>query len=153
MTDSYVDTQFMHMALNLARQAGERGEVPVGAVIVRDNSIIAEGANLVETNFDASAHAELLAIRSASSTLANWRLEGCTLYVSLEPCPMCGMAIRLARLSRVVYGARDPRMGGHGSFLNLFTESSIGPLPHVLGGVLAEESSALLKEFFRKRRK
>lgn len=147
-----LDLHYMQKALALARQAADAGEVPVGALIVRDNSIIAEGSNLVETNFDPSAHAELLAIRTAGSVLQNWRLEGCTLYVSLEPCPMCGMAIRLARLSRVVYGTRDPRMGGHGSFLNLFSDSSIGPLPEVLGGILAEESSELLKAFFRSRR-
>jgi tRNA(adenine34) deaminase len=152
VTDPSADTLFMSRALELARAAGAVGEVPVGAVVVRAGVVLTEGHNLVETQHDPTAHAEMMVIREAGQKLQNWRLEGCTLYVSLEPCPMCGMAIRLARFSRIVFGARDPRMGGAGSYLNLFHDSSIGPLPEVTEQVLADESSKLLRDFFRARR-
>ena len=144
----------MRAALALAREAGERGEVPVGAVIVhRDrDSAIAQVANRTETENDPTGHAELLAIREAASARETWRLSGCTLYVTLEPCAMCAGAMVLSRIDRVVFGAWDPKAGMAGSVGDLLRHPKLNHRPEVLGGVLAEECGAVLKEFFSARR-
>lgn len=147
-----MDQQFMQRALELASLAAQLGEVPVGAVIVQDDRIIAEGYNLRELQKCATAHAELLAIERACRALGGWRLPRCTLYVTLEPCPMCAGAIINARIDRVVYGASDPKAGSLGSLVNLF-DLPYNYHPVVEGGLFADESAALLKDFFQKLRK
>lgn len=145
------DRMWMQIALEEARLAAEAGEVPVGAVLVRGDNEIARAHNLRETNGMATAHAELLAIEAGCRAVGGWRLEGCTLYVTLEPCPMCGGAIINARLPRLVYAARDPRAGVYGSLLQL----NAYPLNHrveVVSGICEEESLLLLREFFARRR-
>ncbi|MBE6575995.1 MAG: nucleoside deaminase [Ruminococcaceae bacterium] len=145
------DRMWMRVALEEARIAAEAGEVPVGAVLVRDNTEVARAHNLRETNRMATAHAELLAIEAGCRALGGWRLEGCTLYVTLEPCPMCGGAIVNARLPRLVYAARDPRAGVYGSLLQL----NAYPLNHrveVVSGICEEEALLLLRDFFALRR-
>ena len=142
----------MRLALAEARDAAAEGEVPVGAVIVRDGEVLARAANRTVSAQDASAHAEMLVMRAASETLGAWRLTGCTLYVTLEPCAMCAGAIVLARVSRVVFGAWDPKAGMAGSVEDLLRHRRLNHRPEVRAGVLAEESSALLTEFFRARR-
>jgi tRNA(adenine34) deaminase len=146
------DHTFMQIALEMAKQAADIGEVPVGAVIVQGDKIIAKAYNRVESKPSATEHAELIAIRDASITLNKWRLLDCTLYVTLEPCVMCAAAIRLARIPRVVYGAPDIRMGGLGSLIDLKSQKVFGGIPEVVLGVMAEESAALLKNFFKTRR-
>ena len=143
---------YMRRALELAAQAAEQGDVPVGCVIVRDGEIVGEGRNRREENGDATAHAEMLAIRQACQTLGNWRLTGCTLLVTLEPCPMCTGAILQSRLSQVVFGAFDPRAGCCGSLLAL-TEEEFECHPALYGGVKEQECLALLQSFFARRRK
>lgn len=140
--------EYMRAALALAREAGEAGEVPVGCVIVRDGEIVGAGRNRREEKQATASHAEMEAIAAANETLGSWRLDGCTLYVTLEPCPMCAGAILNARISRVVYGARDEAMGACGGVLNLFMEDFAHP-PAVRGGVLGEECRAVLGDFFR----
>ena len=138
----------MAQALDLARQAAAAGEVPVGCVIVKDGAVVGRGRNRREEKQQTVSHAEMEAMAQANETLGTWRLEGCTLYVTLEPCPMCAGAILNARVDRVVYGARDQVMGACGGVLNLFMED----FPHhpaLLGGVLAEECRAVLSDFFR----
>lgn len=142
------DRQFMQAALEEARKAQALGEVPIGAVIVREGRIIAAGHNLRETLRDALCHAEIVAIHHACRILGGWRLEGCTLYVTLEPCPMCSGAIINARIGRVVYGARDEKAGCCGSVANLFA-MPFNHHPVIEGGVLEEECAGLLQEFFR----
>ncbi|MCB0330862.1 MAG: nucleoside deaminase [Bdellovibrionales bacterium] len=142
----------MKKALELATEASDRGEVPVGALVVADGQLVAESGNRVEEELSALAHAEMLVLQDAAKKLRNWRLNGCTLYVTLEPCAMCASAIRLSRVSRVVYGAHDVRLGGFGTFIDLSSQSVFGPTPEITSGVLAEESAALLKGFFQKRR-
>lgn len=135
-----------------AKKAAAAAEVPVGAVVVADGRVIARGRNRTEATGQAIAHAELEALRKASAAVGDWRLDGCTLYVTLEPCPMCAFAAVLARVDRIVFGAADPKFGGCGSAVNI----PAGPFNHrvaVEGGVLAEESRSLLREFFRRRRK
>ncbi|MDO4750074.1 MAG: nucleoside deaminase [Eubacteriales bacterium] len=140
---------YMREALELAREAAADGEVPVGCVITdADGRIVGRGRNRRESAPSALGHAELEAIDAACRTLGDWRLENCTLYVTLEPCPMCAGAIVLARLPRIVFGARDPAMGACGSVVDLFMEN-FGHRPAVWGGVLAEEASGLLRSFFR----
>lgn len=139
--------QYMREALKLARLAGEQGEVPVGAVVVKNGRIIGEGYNLREREKNALAHAEVVAIHRACEALGGWRLSGCDLYVTLEPCPMCAGAVINSRVRRVFFGARDARAGSCGSLVNLF-ELSYNHRPEYEGGVLAEECGALLKEFF-----
>jgi tRNA(adenine34) deaminase len=146
------DVRFMKEALAAAKKAAAAAEVPVGAVVVADGRVIARGRNRTEATRQAIAHAELEALRKASGAVGDWRLDGCTLYVTLEPCPMCAFAAVLARVDRVVFGAADPKFGGCGSAVNV----PAGPFNHrvaVEGGVLAEESRSLLREFFRGRRK
>ncbi len=139
---------YMRMALELAREASSEGEVPVGCVIAdADGKVIGRGRNRREENADATAHAEIEAIREAGEALGSWRLDGCTLYVTLEPCPMCAGAIINARVPMLVFGAADAVSGSCGSVIDLFFER-YGHQPKVLGGVLGEESAALLRAFF-----
>ena len=145
------DDEYMGLALAEARRAAALGEVPVGAVVVRGGRVLAAAHNLREQNHSAAAHAELLAIEEACRVLGNWRLEDCTLYVTLEPCPMCAGAAINSRLARVVYGAADPRAGCCGSVANLF-HMPLGHSPALTAGVRAEECAALLRAFFEVRR-
>ena len=139
---------YMRMALDLAREAAAAGEVPVGCVIAdADGRVIGRGRNRREEASDASAHAEIEAIREAGEALGSWRLDGCTLYVTLEPCPMCAGAIINARVPALVFGAADAVSGSCGSVIDLFFER-YGHHPQVLGGVLGEESAELLRAFF-----
>lgn len=140
--------RYMHAALTLAREAARAGEVPVGCVIVRGGEIVGTGRNRREEKHATASHAEMEAIAAANETLGTWRLDGCTLYVTLEPCPMCAGAILNARVSRVVYGARDEAMGACGGVMNLFMEDFPHP-PAVLGGVLGDECREVMGEFFR----
>ena len=136
----------------MARAGGLRGEVPVGAVIVHGEAVLAESHNRTVERDDPTAHAEMVAIRAAARRLGDWRLTGCTLYVTLEPCAQCAGAIVLARVSRLVFGAPDPKSGMVGSLGNLVQDRRLNHHAEVLGGVLADESSALLRSFFRARR-
>jgi len=142
----------MALALDHAREAGRRGEVPVGAVVVRDGQVLGEGGNQPVGTQDPTAHAEIVALRAAALAAGNYRLTNATLYVSLEPCPMCAGAIVHARLAAVVYGAPDPRQGAAGSVFNLLDSPSLNHRARVTGGVLGDESAALLRDFFRDRR-
>lgn len=143
---------YMQMALSLAKQAGDMGEVPVGAIIVNDTGqIIGKGHNLREHTGQASAHAEMLAIAQACETMGDWRLTGCSIYISLEPCPMCAGAIFNARIPKVFYGAKDPSMGALSSVCNLFYEN-FDFKPQVVSGILAEEAGKLMTAFFQKLR-
>lgn len=146
------DEDFMRRALDLARQAASLGEVPVGAVVVRDGEIIGQGGNQPIGRHDPTAHAEVMALRDAAANVGNYRLPGSTLYVTLEPCIMCIGAIFHARVGRVVFGARDPKTGAAGSVLDLFSESRLNHHAEVLGGVLADECGSLLSGFFAARR-
>ncbi|HSA55487.1 MAG TPA: tRNA adenosine(34) deaminase TadA [Gemmatimonadaceae bacterium] len=146
------DESLMADALILAREAAAAGDVPVGAVIVRDGRVIARGANRTVRDQDPTGHAEIIAIRAAAQALGSWRLEGCTLFVSLEPCAMCAGAIVLARLTRVVFGAWDEKAGMAGSVGDLLRHPQLNHRPEVTGGVMAEECGALLREFFGARR-
>jgi len=143
---------FMAVALDLAREAATLGEVPVGALVVRDGEIVGRGANQPIGRHDPSAHAEILALRDAASRLGNYRLPGCTLYATLEPCAMCAGAIMHARIGRVVFGARDPKTGVAGSVIDLFAEGRLNHHAEVVGGVRGEECGALLSSFFAARR-
>lgn len=147
------DQYFMKKAIEKAEQAEAIGEVPIGAVVVKDGEIIAEAYNLRETEQRAICHAELLAIDEACRKLGTWRLSGCTLYVTLEPCPMCSGAIMLSRIDRVVYGADDPKGGCAGTLMNLLDEPRFNHQSVVTSGVLAEECGELLSAFFRNLRK
>ena len=147
------DEEFMSEALQLARQAGEKGEVPVGAVVVLDNEIVGRGHNLPIVERDPTAHAEVRAIRDASARLSNYRLIGCSLYVTIEPCAMCAGAIMHSRIARVVYGAADPKTGVCGSVLDLFAERRLNHHAVVESGVMAAECGGLLSAFFAGRRK
>jgi tRNA(adenine34) deaminase len=147
------DLAMMRRALLAARAAAERGEVPVGAVVARGEEVLAVAANERETAGDPTAHAELLALRRAAVTLGGWRLTGCTLYVTLEPCPMCAGAAHAARISRLVYAAPDPKAGYAGTLHNVPTDARLNHTIHVDGGVLEAEAVELLREFFSARRK
>ncbi len=146
------DAHFMRLALAEAQAAAQAGEVPVGAVVVKDGRVIATGRNAPIDGHDPTAHAEIQALRAAAQALGNYRMEGCTLYVTLEPCSMCSGAMLHARLSRVVFGATDPKTGAAGSVLNLFAVPQINHQTTVEGGVLAEEGAELLRAFFKPRR-
>ena len=145
-------TEFMIEALALATNAGQAGEVPVGAVVVREGQIIGRGFNAPISLRDPSAHAEIQALRAAALALGNYRLAGCTLYVTLEPCAMCAGAIQHARIARVVFGAADPKTGACGSVINLFAEPLLNHHTEVEGGMLAQQCGELLTNFFRERR-
>ncbi len=142
---------YMRLALELAREAAAAGEVPVGCVIVQEGQVVGRGRNRREEKQSTLSHAELEAIRQANEALGSWRLEECTLYVTLEPCPMCAGAILNARIPRVYYGARDSAMGACGGVLNLFMED-FPNRPALVGGVLEEECRAVLTSFFQKMR-
>jgi tRNA(adenine34) deaminase len=146
------DARFMKAALAEARRAAAEDEVPVGAVLVKDGAIVARDRNRRERLHDPTAHAEMLAITSAAAELETWRLEGCTLYVTLEPCAMCAGAVVLARVPRVVYGATDPKAGAAGSVLEVLRHPKLNHRAEVTGGVLAEECGAVLAEFFAGKR-
>ena len=146
------DREFMAHALQLAKAASDRGEVPVGAVAVREAEIVGSAANRVEEAQDATAHAELLVIAQAAQRLESWRLQGVTVYSTLEPCPMCAGALLLARVDRVVYGADDPKKGAVHSVYNVLENAAGNHHPQVTGGCRAEESGLLLQEFFRRLR-
>ncbi len=147
-----IDEDFMRAALELAQQAGQSGEVPVGAVVVKDGEIIGRGSNAPIGRHDPSAHAEMLALRDAAQRIGNYRLVDCELYVTLEPCLMCAGAIFHARIVRVIYGASDPKTGAAGSVLNLFEEQRLNHHASVVGGVLAAECGDVLSQFFAARR-
>jgi tRNA(adenine34) deaminase len=142
------NARYMGEALVLARAAQARGEVPVGAIVVRDGAIIGRGGNAPIAANDPTAHAEIAALRDAARTLGNYRLPGCSLYVTLEPCTMCVGAILHARIARLVFGARDPKTGACGSVVDLFGEPRLNHHATVLGGVLADECGKLLSDFF-----
>ena len=142
----------MREALKQAKKAFEKDEVPVGAIIQRDGEIIARAHNLRETHQDATAHAELLAIRKACKVIGSWRLVNCSLYVTLEPCAMCAGAIVLSRLDKVVFGAHDPKSGACGSLLNIPEDERFNHRPEIISGVLAPECGEILKDFFRLKR-
>ena len=146
------DVAYMRAALDLARQAEAAGEVPVGAVVVRDGEIIGRGFNAPISRHDPSAHAEMQALRDAAQRIGNYRLVGCELFVTLEPCLMCAGAIMHARIARVVYGASDPKAGVCGSVLDAFDEQRLNHHAKVSGGTLAEECGAMLSNFFAMRR-
>lgn len=146
------DAVFMREAVALARAAASAGEVPVGAVVVREGRVIGRGCNAPIGNHDPSAHAEMQALRAAATALGNYRLPGCVLYVTLEPCAMCVGAMLHARIARLVYGAADPKTGACGSVIDLFAEPRLNHHASLTAGVMAEECAALLRDFFAARR-
>jgi tRNA(adenine34) deaminase len=146
------DAEFMRRALDLARAAASRGEVPVGALVVRGDEVLGEGANCPIGTHDPTAHAEIHALRAAGARVGDYRLPGTTLYVTLEPCIMCASALVHARVSRVVFGAWDPKAGAAGSLTDVFNIAGLNHRVDVFGGVLAEECGTLLSDFFRQRR-
>jgi tRNA(adenine34) deaminase len=147
------DEDFMRAALVEAAAASRAGEVPVGAVVVIENAIVGRGFNAPISRHDPTAHAEIAALREAAAALGNYRLPGCDLYVTLEPCAMCAGAIMHARIRRVVFGAADPKTGACGSVVNLFAETRLNHHTTIDGGVLAEACGALLSDFFAARRR
>lgn len=151
-TAAAADERWMGEAIALAREAARRGEVPVGAVVVKDGGVIGRGGNAPIAASDPTAHAEIAAMREAARALGNYRLPGCTLYVTIEPCAMCAGAIQHARIARLVYGTRDPKTGACGSVVDLFAEARLNHHTVVDGGVLADRCGRLLSEFFAERR-
>ncbi|MES2636219.1 MAG: tRNA adenosine(34) deaminase TadA [Pseudomonadota bacterium] len=146
------DLEYMQIALHQAQQAALAGEVPVGAIVVKDGIIIGRGSNTPISLHDPTAHAEIMAMRQAATYLGNYRLVNCTIYVTLEPCAMCSGAMQHARIAKLVYGASDPKTGACGSVINLMAEAKLNHHTEVLGGVLALECGALLSDFFKQRR-
>ena len=142
------DVYWMGVALREAGKAADRGEVPIGAVVVRDGAVLGRGFNLRETRHDPTAHAELVAIRKASARLASWRLTGATLYVTLEPCPMCMGAILLARIDRVVFGCYDPKAGAAGSLYDLSADPRLNHRVDLTAGVREAECASIIRAFF-----
>lgn len=151
MSDA-IELQHMRLALSQAQNAWDLGEVPVGAVVVKDGEVIATGFNQPIGKHDPTAHAEIMALRAAAGKLGNYRLPGCELYVTLEPCIMCAGAMMHARLARVVYGAADPKTGAGGSVVNLFEQEQLNHHTELVGGVMADACGQLLKAFFAERR-
>ncbi|MDO5302471.1 MAG: tRNA adenosine(34) deaminase TadA [Clostridia bacterium] len=145
--------KFMKEALIEARKAFELGEVPIGAVIVKDGQVIARGHNLTETAKDPTAHAEMIAIRQAAEVLGGWRLPGCSMYVTVEPCSMCAGAMVWSRIENLYIGAMDPKAGACGSVFNIAEEDRLNHRIHVERGILEDECSNIMKEFFRQLRK
>ncbi len=143
---------FMNEALKEAEKAAWQGEVPVGAVVTLNDVVIGRGYNQTETLHDVSAHAEIIAIREAERELDNWRLEMCSIYVTLEPCPMCAGAILLSRLEKIVIGTQNPRMGFCGSLYNIVEDKRLGHMPEVITGIMEDECRSYLKNFFKKKR-
>ena len=152
MSDHVIDERFMALALGEAYAAASDGEVPVGAVVVKDGEVVATGRNAPVTQDDPTAHAEIVALRAAARALGNYRLDGCTLYVTLEPCAMCAGAMLHSRLDRVVFGAKDPKTGAAGSVVDLFSQRALNHRTAVEGGVMQHECSAVLAKFFKERR-
>jgi tRNA(adenine34) deaminase len=152
MADAITDNEAMQAALDEARAAEAAGEVPIGAVVVRDEAIIARGQNRVLRDNDPTAHAEVVALRGAAEAIGNYRLSGCTLVATLEPCAMCAGALIHARVERLVYGAADPKAGAAGSVLSVVNHPALNHQMTVQGGVMAEESASLLRAFFQQRR-
>ena len=150
---SKVHQSYMAEALSEARKAVAVGEIPIGAVVVKDGCVIGRGHNLRETANDPTAHAEIVAIREASRALGTWRLEGCTMYVTVEPCAMCAGAIVLARIPTLVLGTRDPKAGACGSLMNIVQDERLNHRVSVVEGILAEECQVILKEFFSRLRR
>lgn len=148
-----VQVKFMELALGLAQRARDLGEVPIGALVVRNGIVIGEGYNQRETKKDPTAHAEILAIQSAAQFLVGWRLTDCELYVTLEPCCMCAGAIVNSRISQLIFGAYDPKAGAVSSLMNLVQDKRLNHQVEVYGGILEEECGRVLKEFFRSLRK
>ncbi len=144
-----LDQRFLNLALGEAQRGAEEGEVPIGCVLVKDGRILGRGYNRMEALRDPTAHAEVLAIGAACQALENWRLDGCTLYVTLEPCPMCAGAILNSRIGRVVFGARDKRLGALGSTYNILEKNPINREVQVDGPVMEEECLGMLQDFFR----
>ena len=142
------DHTYMTLALEEARKAAALGEVPIGAVVVCDGAVVASGCNRREIDHDPAGHAEFLAIREAARRLERWRLSDCTVYVTLEPCPMCAGLMHQARIARCVYGAPDPKAGALGTLYDLSSDERLNHRFEVTSGILAEESAAMLKEFF-----
>ena len=152
MSDNGQDRRHMQMAIEQAKIAEENGDVPIGAVIVYKNQIIAKAYNQREQLADPTAHAEIIALTQAAAFLESWRLIGCTMYVTLEPCPMCAGALVLARIDRLVYGCDDPKSGAVSSLYNIVTDNRLNHIVEVANGVLADECSELLQNFFQERR-
>ena len=152
MINLKTDADYMQLTLNLAHQAALNGEVPVGAIIVKDGVIIGRGSNAPIGLCDPTAHAEIQAVRQAAAHIGNYRLVDCTLYVTLEPCAMCSGAMLHARIAKLVYGASDPKTGACGSVINLMHEEKLNHHTEVVSGVLAKECGAVLSEFFKQRR-
>ncbi len=148
-----LDQKWMAYALSLAEQAEAANEIPVGAVLVKDNRVVAEGWNLSIANHDACGHAEIRALREGGKEIQNYRLIDCTLYVTLEPCPMCAGALVHARVKRLVYGAGDYKTGAAGSVFNLLENDKLNHQVEVTGGVLAEQCASKISDFFKRRRK
>lgn len=146
------DERFMRIAIREAMAAEEAGDVPIGAVIVKDGQIIGKARNQREVLQDPTAHAEIIALTQAAERMGSWRLEGCTIYVTLEPCPMCAGAMVLGRLARLVYGCTDPKTGACGSLYDIVRDSRLNHRLDVASGVLADECSEMLSGFFRKKR-
>ena len=144
--------KYMHMALAEAHKAADEGEIPVGAVLVKDGEVIASAHNTREASHDPTAHAELLCLREGARRLGDWRLRGCTLYVTLEPCPMCAGAMVMSQLTRCVYGAADERQGCCGSVYDLPGDAALSGVTSWQSGVIAEECSQLMRDFFAGRR-
>ncbi len=151
MVDS-ADEQYMRRAIDAAMIAEENGDVPIGAVIVYRNQVIGRAWNQREQLNDPTAHAEIIALTQAASSIGSWRLHGCTIYVTLEPCPMCAGALVLGRLDRLVYGCPDPKTGACGSLYDIVRDERLNHRLEVTSGVLADECAALLQAFFRQRR-
>ena len=152
MTDSAIDERMMRRALQLAEGAAAHADVPIGAVVARGAEVLGSAGNERELRRDPTAHAEVLALRQASERLGGWRLLETTIYVTLEPCPMCAGAITLARVPRLVYGAADPKGGAVGSVIDLFDAPVVNHRPSVEAGLLADQSAAVLEDFFSARR-
>jgi len=148
-----MDNYFMKVALKEAYKAYKIEEVPVGAVIVKDGEVIATGYNMREILGDPTAHAEIIAIKQASQVLKGWRLTGCTMYVTIEPCPMCAGAIVNSRIDRLVIGAKDPKMGASGSIVDITNNPKFNHRAEVISGIMEKESSIIMKKFFKKLRK
>ena len=146
------DFDFMGMALSEAQKAADAGEVPIGAVLTQDGAVIAQAHNLRETDKDATAHAEMLVIREGCRKLGRWRLSGTTLYVTIEPCPMCAGALVMSRVDRVVYGSTDAKAGAAESVFNIVEHPTLNHQLQVTAGVLQEECAGIMKRFFRERR-
>jgi len=146
------EEKYMSIALEEAKKAYEKDEVPVGAVIVKNNKIIAKAYNQREHFQDATKHAEIICIQKACRKLKSWRLEGCDIYITLEPCSMCAGAILWTRVNRIIYGAKDEKGGALGSSYNLFEQKNLNHHPQIISGILEDKSSVLLKDFFKQKR-